>query len=86
MNIQKQYSLYWIGIRESEIMQTGMFFKGSITIFGSNNNSNYAFDSTNSWRFDYNQDNEEIIQFINETAIKILEQDPTAKFMLYFPE
>lgn len=85
-NIQNQHSLYWIGIRESEILQTDGFFKGSITIFGSNGNSNYAFDSTTSWRFDYNHDNEKLIDFVNETVSKILKNDPEAKFIFYLSE
>lgn len=85
-NIQNQRSLYWIGIRESEILHTNNFFKGSITIFGSNSNSNYAFDSTTSWRFDYNLDNEKLIVFVNKVATNILKNDSTAKFMFYLPE
>lgn len=86
MNFKKVDSLYWIGTRESEIYHTGDFFKGSITIFGSNKNNNYAFDKTYSWRFNYNLDNLELVKFINITASKILVEDPNAKFMFYFPE
>lgn len=85
-NNQNTISLYWIGTRESEIYQTGDFFKGSITIFGSNKNTNYAFDKTYSWRFNYNLDNMELIKFINKTASKILTEDPFAKFMFYLPD
>ena len=86
INVQNEKSLYWIGTRESEILHTNNLFKGSITIFGSNNNSNYAFDSSNSWRFDYNQDNDALIDFVNESAEKIIKSDPTAKFMFYLSE
>ena len=70
-------------MRETEIFQTGDFFKGSITIFGSNKNRNYAFEHTNSCRFNYNLDNENLIEFVNKAAAKILLEDPTAKFMFY---
>lgn len=86
INVQNEKSLYWIGTRESEILHTNTLFKGSITIFGSNNNLNYAFDSSNSWRFDYNQDNDALIDFVNESAEKIIKSDPTAKFMFYLSE
>lgn len=86
MNIQNETSLYWIGIRESEILQTGDFFKGSITIFGSNSNTNYAFDNTNLWRFNYNLENEKLIDFVNKTAATILKNEPKAKFMFYLPD
>lgn len=85
-NAQDEESLYWIGTRESEILQTNNLFKGSITIFGSNSNSNYAFDSSNLWRFDYNRDNDAWIDFVNESAEKILKCDPTAIFMFYLSE
>ena len=85
-NIQNKHSLYWIGTRESEILNTGNIFKGSITIFGSNINSNYSFDKTYSWRFNYNFDNDKFIEFVNNTAYTILNHDPTAKFMFYLPD
>lgn len=86
INNHTQQSLYWIGIRETEILQTNNLFKGSITIFGSNNDLNYAFDATNSWRYDYNRDNEAFTKFVNESAEKILQKDSSAKFMFYLPE
>lgn len=42
-------NIYWIGTRESEIYNTGDLFEGSITVFGSNEHSNYSFDKEYMW-------------------------------------
>lgn len=84
--VQTKISLYWIGTRESEIVDTENFFKGSITIFGSNKNSNYSFDKTYCWRFNYNFDNDKFIEFVNNTACMILNHDSSAKFMFCLPD
>ena len=81
----KKHSLYWIGIRESEIEDTGTFFAGSITIFGSGRGTNYAFDKEYQFRYDYNQDSELLNAFINEKAQLIVRNDSESKFMLYYP-
>lgn len=78
-------NIYWIGTRESEIYNTGDLFEGSITVFGSNEHSNYSFDKEYMWRFNYNEDNIMFTEFVNNTAKRILTLNPSAKFMLYFP-
>lgn len=77
-------SLYWIGVRESEINNTNGLFKGSITTYGSNKNGNYSFDKFYKYRFDCNSDNEKWIDFINQNCKKIIANDINAKFMLYY--
>lgn len=78
-------NIYWIGTRESEIYNTGDLFEGSITVFGSNKHSNYSFDKEYMWRFNYNEDNIMFTEFVKNTAKRILTLNPSAKFMLYFP-
>ena len=79
------HSLYWIGIRESELEDTGSLFEGSITIFGSGKDNNYAFDKEYQFRYDYNEDIELLNVFINQKAEEIVEKNPDSKFMLYYP-
>lgn len=79
------FHLYWIGIRESELEDTGTLFTGSITIFGTGIGNNYAFDKEYHYRYDYNQDSDLWDAFINEKALLILAEDSDARFMLYYP-
>ncbi len=80
-----KHSLYWIGIRESELEDTGSLFKGSITIFGSGKGNNYAFDKEYLFRYDYNEDLDLLNVFINQKAEMIISNEPDARFMLYYP-
>lgn len=80
-----QEYIFWIGIQESEIEQTRSLFSGSITMFGSNKNGNYSYDKEFDIRFNYNVDNDSWIDFVNETAHKIVNIYPECKFMLYYP-
>lgn len=83
--MRNMQNIYWIGTRESEICNTGDLFEGSITVFGSNEHNNHSFDKEYMWRFNYNEDNIMFTEFVNNTAKKILILNPSAKFMLYFP-
>ena len=74
-----QNHLYWIGVRESEIDDTGDLFTGSISVFGSNIVGNYSFDKEYLWRFDCNVD------YVNHKVAEISLNDPECKFMLYYP-
>ena len=77
--------IFWIGIQESEIEYTGDLFSGSITIFGTNKNGNYAYDKEFNIRYNYNIDNESWITYVNETAYKIVQLYPDCRFILYYP-
>ena len=77
--------LYWIGVRESEIFDTGNLFNGSISVFGSNTKNNYSFEKEFSWRFDCNIDHKEWIDYINDKVSEIINKDPYCRFMLYYP-
>nr|WP_316624482.1 radical SAM protein [uncultured Ruminococcus sp.] len=77
--------LFWIGIQESEIENTSTLFMGSVTIFGTNRNGNYALDKYCKTRFDYNGDIDKWFEFVNLTAEKIIKEYPNAHFVLYYP-
>ena len=78
-------NIIWIGIQESEIAQTATLFSGSITIFGTNKNGNYAFDKEYNLRYNYNIDNDLWIDFVNQSARKIIQHYPNCLFILYYP-
>lgn len=78
--------LYWLGIRESEIAETGKLFAGSITIFGSGQKTNRAFERAEGLRYDYNQDNEAWVEFAAAQAREIVHAEPDCRFLLYAPE
>lgn len=80
MNIK---SLYWLGIRESEIQEVRYFFKGSITIFGSGINGNFAFDKQKHLRYNYNEDNNEWNEFLKQKIIELINYDTDCQFMAY---
>ena len=81
----EQKHLYWIGVRESEIMCVDQLFSGSISVFGSNSQNNFSFDKEFSWRFDCNIDHVEWLEYINSKVAEIAERDPECQFMLYYP-
>lgn len=83
--MEQQKKLFWIGIRESEISDTGDLFDGSITIFGSDIGNNYSFEKEENIRIDYSDTNTMVINFINNTAKKIIQQYPDCEFLLYYP-
>lgn len=76
-------SLYWLGIRESEIQDVKELFKGSITIFGSGCNGNIAYDKEKNLRYNYNEENDDWNQFLKCKIIEIIHQDDACRFMAY---
>ncbi len=77
--------IFWIGIQESEILNTDKLFFGSITMFGSGENRNFAFDKSYNLRFDYNSDNDLWVDFVNKTAEELIDKYPDCRFLLYYP-
>lgn len=71
-------NLYWVGIRESEILNTGNLFKGNICIYGKNSLM------TNT-RINHNEDKnwEMIDNYFSETKEKLIKEKPDIKFMHY---
>lgn len=78
-------SLYWIGVRESELAMISDDFSGSITFYGSNENNNYAFDKEKQSRIDCNEDSDEWVDFVNTCVARIVACDPNSRFLLYYP-
>lgn len=81
-----KHPLYWIGIRESEICEACNLFAGSITIFGTGQNGNLAFERESMLRYDYNQDNDAWYQFVACKASEFVKDDPDCRFLLYDPD
>ena len=75
----------WVGVRESDISNTGNLFSGSITIFGSNTNGNTAMEKTLHRRVDHNSDLPEYTEFTCNQMRKWIQKDPTVQFILYAP-
>lgn len=78
-------TLFWIGIQESEITDVKDLFMGSITMFGSGKNGNYAFDKEKGLRFNYNLDNPLWTEFVNKSAENVIAEFHDCKFLLYYP-
>lgn len=83
--MNKSTSLYWIGIKESEINCVKELFCGSITMYGSNIGNNYSYDKINEIRLNCNGECANWIDFVNSTVEKLIEKDPNCRFLQYYP-
>lgn len=79
-------SLYWVGIRESELQDVPNLFSGSITMFGHNSNISWCLERNTRTRHDYNQDSDEWTNFVSRCAEEIIHRDPDSRFIFYAPE
>ena len=77
-------NIYWVGTRQSDIEDTGDFFKGSVTIFGDNQNGNIAY-CTNNQRINHNIENIDCHLFFKTTLESLCEEDENVSFMFYNP-
>lgn len=80
--------LYWIGVKESDIEGCNQLYKGSLTILGSGENGNISYSSNKNERINHNSDEneKEVNEWLNSNALKILANNPNAKFMFYNQE
>lgn len=85
MDLLTDNNLYWIGTRESDIDNTNNIFNKSITIFGSNTNSNISFHTLGNTRGNPNVTNKSLNTFFKEEIYKVLDSDKNAKLMFYNP-
>lgn len=83
MKTQNNFHYIWLGIRESDIADTGCFFSGSVTIFGSGKNGNHAMEKEIGKRIDHNGECNGFEEFFTEQALTIARHDPAARFVLY---
>ncbi len=78
-------NIYWVGVRQSDIEDTGDFFKGSITIFGDNLNGNIAY-CDKSKRINHNIEDKECDLFFEKVLESLCKKDDSVRFMFYNPE
>ena len=78
-----KHNYVWLGVRESDIADTGDYFSGSITIFGSGTNHNYAMEKERGRRIDHNRDCEGFDDFFITKAREIAARDPDVRFVMY---
>lgn len=76
-------SIYWIGPRQSDIEGMQDFFKGSITIYGNNENGNIAYCKTHDCRINHNMDSINCNLFFQDKLEEICKQKPDVKFLFY---
>lgn len=77
--------IYWVGVRQSDIEDTGDLFKGSITVFGDGLNGNISYCNKNR-RINHNVENKECDLFFEEVLKSLCEKDNSVRFMFYNPE
>lgn len=74
---------FWLGVRESDIADTGDYFSGSITIFGSGRNHNYAMEKERGRRIDHNGGCEGFNDFFIAKMREITDHVPDVQFVMY---
>ena len=67
-------NIYWVGVRQSDIEDTGDLFKGSITIFGDNLNGNIAYCDKNK-RINHNNEDKECDLFFEKVLESLCKKD-----------
>lgn len=78
-------NLYWVGIKESEIRSCKSFFTGSITYIGTGTSGNISYTHKYGCIKNYNNDSDELDEFIRNELKNIIKCDSDAKFMFYAP-
>lgn len=78
-------NLYWVGIKESEIRSCKNFFAGSITYIGTGTCGNISYTHKYGCVKNYNNDSDELDEFIRSELKNIIEYNSNAKFMFYAP-
>ncbi len=75
--------IYWVGIKESEIRSCKHLFEGSVTFIGSGTEGNISFSSSNDYIINYNEDSEQLDNFMKKTLHRIIEEIPNVSFFCY---
>lgn len=76
-------NIYWVGIRESDLLSTGPLYDGSITFFGSGEGGNLCLFCGEMQRRNHNQKDAALNQFYSQTMKAIVEKNPSVRFMFY---
>lgn len=74
-----------MGVRESDIADTGGLFEGSVTLFGSGENGNRSMERQQHRRIDHNGECPLYDDFFQDAMRRILEEMPDARFIQYAP-
>lgn len=77
--------IYWIGIRQSDLLSIDNLYNGSVTFFGDGRNGNISLTQTGIPRINHNIDSAIFLEFYEMAMKRILEADNNAKFMFYNP-
>lgn len=79
------YKYIWLGIRESDVVDTNGFFAGSITIFGTGSGKNRSMECEINCRIDHNGDCPNYDSFFQGAMRRALRADPGTRFIQYDP-
>ncbi len=77
--------IFWFGARESDIVYTDNLFAGSITLYGSGEESNIAFCNESPIRINHNIITEEQDNFTIQQINALMQKNPNARCMFYNP-
>lgn len=72
--------IFWVGVRESDIMFAKNIFTGSVVLFGEESENTYVFKT---YRANQNFFDEDIKNFYIHSIYEILKKYPDAKFIFY---
>ncbi len=78
-------NLYWVGIKESEIRSCKELFAGSVTYNGSGKNGNISYTHQANRILNYNNDCNELDNFIKQTLLELIDTVQNVQFMFYTP-
>lgn len=78
-------TLYWVGIKESEIRSCRELFTGSVTYNGSGKFGNICYSNQENQIINYNEDSDLLDSFVKSTLLKLINEEPEVKFMFYTP-
>lgn len=76
-------NIYWVGVRESDLLAVNHLYCGSITFFGSNENGNRCLFHEGAARKDHNRNDPLFDSFYTQQMQLILQENPDALFMFY---
>lgn len=76
-------NIYWVGVRESDLLAVDNLYSGSITFFGSGESGNRCLFCGETARKDHNQRDPLFDSFYTQTMQLVLQEDSNAWFMFY---